>query len=97
MDDSIQSGEDFERWCSGVKPTALEEIVATIYQEQGWSAHTTPPTNDGGVDVILASDDSSSGIDALVQVKRYTGIYTTIDQTRFINCRKPRKPMIQTD
>jgi len=79
LDHNIQSGDDFEKWCSGVRPTALEEIVAKIYQEQGFIARTTPATGDGGVDVILEKENGPSGVDALVQVKRYSGIYTTVD------------------
>jgi len=81
QDHDIQSGDDFEKWCSGVRPTSFEEIVAKVYREQGFIARTTPKTGDGGVDVILEKESGSSGVDALVEVKRYRGIYTTVDAT----------------
>ena len=80
---NIPSQEEFNKWCSGVKPSAFEQIVGEIFQNNGLETQVTPLVGDGGIDVILyrKKGDSSrfSGeVDALVQVKRNTN-YNTVD------------------
>ncbi|WP_424005647.1 restriction endonuclease (plasmid) [Haloarcula salina] len=84
--DSVDSADQFTRWCTGVIPYKFEEIVARIIQESGKSTETTPRSGDGGVDVVVydsdpASSDLPSRVDALVQVKQKSGIYSSVDAT----------------
>lgn len=50
-----------------VNPRILENLVASIYKEHGYSSYVTAYQNDGGIDVILSKGTENIG----VQVKRY--------------------------
>lgn len=50
-----------------VAPRKLEELVGSVFSDQGYSSYVTTYQNDGGIDVILCKDRENIG----VQVKRY--------------------------
>ena len=50
----------------------LEELVADLLDAEGWSVQLTPPTADGGADVLAARDDAAIGpILTVWQAKKY--------------------------
>ena len=50
-----------------IHPRKLEELVASVFRNQGYIADVTAYQNDGGIDVILSKSNETIG----VQVKRY--------------------------
>ena len=51
------------------EPTKFEEFCASLFEDMGWKAETTPKTNDGGFDIKLSS---SSGDTCIVECKCYS-------------------------
>ena len=43
-------------------PYEFEEFCANLFRAMGYSAHTTPKTNDSGYDIIYKSKDNKTGI-----------------------------------
>jgi restriction system protein len=53
-------------------PRTLEEICASIFRNHGFSADLTPPTKDGGYDIIAVKHNKLTGSEVyLVECKRY--------------------------
>ena len=48
-------------------PTAFEKRVASLFEAQGYTAEVTPPSGDGGYDIVLGRE----GERMLVECKRY--------------------------
>ena len=48
-------------------PYGFEAFIADVYKKQGYDAHTTPKTNDGGYDVYAERD----GYSAIIECKCY--------------------------
>lgn len=49
-------------------PTRFEALCADLFQKMGYSAQVTPPTNDGGYDIVLTKDSSKT----IVECKCYS-------------------------
>lgn len=56
----------WEYW-TNLSPGHFEHEVAELFQKQGFGARVTPGSGDGGIDIILTRDRSTT----LVQCKRY--------------------------
>jgi restriction system protein len=53
-----------------IDPWKFEEVVASVYRDQGYRTRVTARSGDGGVDIMLDGPDNST---IGVQVKRYRG------------------------
>ena len=60
IDDIISAFED--------RPTDFEGFCADMFRTLGWTAETTPPTNDGGYDISMHGE---TGATAIVECKCY--------------------------
>ena len=60
IDDIISAFED--------RPTDFEGFCADMFRTLGWTAETTPPTNDGGYDISMRGE---TGATAIVECKCY--------------------------
>lgn len=60
IDDIISAFED--------RPTDFEGFCADMFRTLGWTAETTPPTNDGGYDISMRGE---TGVTAIVECKCY--------------------------
>ena len=54
-----------------ISPRRFEELVADILTNLGWSVTLTPPTKDGGIDMMAAKKDALGDFLCLVECKRY--------------------------
>jgi len=54
-----------------VSPRKFEELVATIFRNQGFDVNLTPATRDGGVDLYAARNDSFGQLLYVIECKRY--------------------------
>jgi hypothetical protein len=52
-------------------PRRLEEVVAELYQRQGYDARLTPASGDGGADVYVVENNALGRSLTVIQVKRY--------------------------
>jgi restriction system protein len=53
-------------------PRKFEELVATIFRNNGFNVELTPETRDGGIDIVAVQKDGFGGsILNLVECKRY--------------------------
>lgn len=51
-------------------PTDFEEFIGELWERRGWETHITPPSRDGGIDVI-ATRDNPFPQKQLLQAKRF--------------------------
>ena len=57
----------------GVSPRELEQLVARLYTAMGYDCELTPPTGDGGRDVIAVRTDAGRRERRLIDCKHYAG------------------------
>lgn len=50
------------------KPTDFENLCAQVYETMGYNVQITPPTNDGGYDLVMMKDDEKT----IVECKCYS-------------------------
>jgi restriction system protein len=51
----------------------FEELIGALLEREGWDVELTPPTKDGGVDVIATRHDANIGlVRSIWQAKRYS-------------------------
>jgi restriction system protein len=55
-----------------LSPREFEEVVASFYEEQGWHVTLTPPSKDGGKDIIIVKKDEAGTRLCLVECKRWS-------------------------
>jgi DNA polymerase III subunit epsilon len=56
----------------GMSPRKFEEFVAAIFKNNGFSVQLTPPSRDGGVDIIAVQHSALTGATVnLIECKRY--------------------------
>ncbi|MES2920993.1 MAG: restriction endonuclease [Verrucomicrobiota bacterium] len=54
-----------------IEPRKFEELMAKIFEDQGYDVELTPPSRDGGRDLMLVQKASIGSILTLVECKRY--------------------------
>jgi restriction system protein len=55
-----------------IAPRKFEELIAAIFKNHGFRVELTPPTRDGGIDIIAIEDSIITGESVhLVECKRY--------------------------
>ncbi|MEM9557260.1 MAG: restriction endonuclease [Acidobacteriota bacterium] len=54
-----------------ISPRRFEELVAEILEKMGYHVELTPPTADGGFDLVAAKNESLGELVFLVECKRY--------------------------
>ena len=54
-----------------LSPRAFEELMAELYERQGFSVELTPPSRDGGVDLYVVEHRSFGSLLTVVDCKRY--------------------------
>ena len=61
----------------------FEFLTGEFFRRNGYTVRVTPPSGDGGVDVIAERLDSITGPDCIViQCRRYAGTTVTIDEVK---------------
>lgn len=55
-----------------IHPRKFEEVVASIFENQGFSVELTPPTRDGGCDILATSHSKLGSHLYVVECKRYS-------------------------
>ena len=55
-----------------INPRKFEEVLAEIFKNQGYEVELTPPSRDGGRDLMLVQKASIGSILTLVECKRYS-------------------------
>jgi restriction system protein len=70
-DHLIESLAEQPRLLYELSPRKFEELVAELYQRQGFEALLTPASGDGGVDVYVVRHDELGSSLTVVQCKRY--------------------------
>jgi restriction system protein len=64
---------DQGRRLSNLSWRQFEELIGALLEREGWDVELTPPTKDGGVDVIATRHDASMGLlRSIWQAKRYS-------------------------
>lgn len=67
-----------EEWWTQLSPTAFEIEIAKWYESKGYKAKVTPPSGDGGVDVIIEKD----GVKTYIQCKHYNSWRIGVETVR---------------
>ena len=67
----IERAERDPQLLSSISSRAFEELVAEILATLGYNVTLTPPSRDGGVDILAAKRDSVGEFLCLVECKRY--------------------------
>jgi restriction system protein len=57
----------------GISPLELEQLAARLYTVMGYNCELTPPSHDGGYDVIAIRDDAGRRERRLIECKHYSG------------------------
>lgn len=61
-----------------ISPREFEELVAEVFSRQGYNVELTPPTRDGGCDIIATRNINGIPYMILIECKRY-GINNKVD------------------
>jgi restriction system protein len=52
-------------------PRRFEELVAELFRDKGYDVELTPPSKDGGIDIIAVSRSDVGSAMTLIECKRY--------------------------
>jgi restriction system protein len=58
---------------NGISARELEQLAARLYTVMGYDCELTPPSDDGGYDVIATRDDAGRREQRLIECKHYSG------------------------
>jgi restriction system protein len=65
-----------------LSPVEFESLIADLFSKMGLKTETTPPTRDGGVDVIAFDEDPIKGGKFVIQAKLYSNNMVNVDTVR---------------
>ena len=51
-------------------PTDFEYFIADIYRARGYTVQVTPPSNDGGIDILMEKEDVTFFHDLAIAAER---------------------------
>ena len=57
-----------------IRPRQFEELIAEILAGSGWEVQLTPPSKDGGCDILAISKDLETGLKSswIIECKKYS-------------------------